>query len=129
MAPTRRSAPIEAEEPQQEAENELVSLKFKDPITWRPGKAIPIDTLLRRLKELSDELSDMDQELADQASITKIAKEVASHQLLSHKDKGVRARTACCIVEILRICAPDAPFTPSQLKVRNFPQIPCAIVC
>ncbi|KAM7220742.1 Armadillo-type fold [Rhypophila decipiens] len=115
MAPTRRSAPAEEEEAQ-EPEQELVTLKFKDAITWRPGKAIPIDQLLKRLDKLSSELSDMDQETADEGPINKIAKEVASHQLLSHKDKGVRAYVACCIVDILRICAPNAPFTPSQLK-------------
>lgn len=118
MAPTRRSAAhVEEEEPQQEGENELVTLKFKEPITWRPGKAIPIDQLLKRLEKLSSELSDMDQETVDEAPLNKIAKEVASHQLLSHKDKGVRAYIACCIVDILRLCAPNAPFTPSQLKV------------
>lgn len=118
MAPTRRSAAVEEEEAQ-EAEQELVTLKFNDPITWRPGKAIPIDQLIKRLDKLANELSDMDQETADEGPINKIAKEVASHQLLSHKDKGVRAYVACCIVDILRICAPNAPFTPSQLKVRS----------
>ncbi|KAK3322170.1 putative SPO76 protein [Apodospora peruviana] len=116
MAPARRSAAAEQEEPQEVQEEELVKLQFKEPITWRPGKAIPIDQLLKRLDRLSKELGEMDQELTDIDSLNKIAKDVASHQLLSHKDKGVRAYTACCIVDILRLCAPDAPFTPSQLK-------------
>jgi len=115
MAP-RRSAAAEAEE--QENEAELVTLKFKEPLSWRPGKPIPIDQLLKRLNSLSKELSEMDQDTVDPNSLTKVAKELASHQLLNHKDKGVRAYAACCIVDILRLCAPDAPFTPSQLKVR-----------
>ncbi|KXX74998.1 Sister chromatid cohesion protein pds5 [Madurella mycetomatis] len=113
MAP-RRSAAAEVEE--QEHEDGSVKLQFNEPLTWRPGKPIPIDTLLKRLDRLTKELAEMDQEETDTSSLTKVAKEVASHQLLNHKDKGVRAYTACCVVDILRLCAPDAPFTPSQLK-------------
>ncbi|CCC08314.1 hypothetical protein SMACR_01862 [Sordaria macrospora] len=117
MAP-RRSAPEEEEELELEQEQEqgLVALEFNEPLTWRPGKPISVDTLLKRLDALSKELSDMDQETVDTDSLVKVAKDVASHQLIQHKDKGVRAYTACCIVDILRLCAPDAPFTPSQLK-------------
>jgi len=127
MAP-RRSAAAEAGE--QEPEEGMVRLQFKEPLTWRPGKAIPLDTLLKRLDQLTRELAEMDQETTDPSSLTKVAKEVASHQLLNHKDKGVRAYTACCVVDILRLCAPDAPFTPSQLKVRteaNTALIPTAV--
>ncbi|KAK3295530.1 armadillo-type protein [Chaetomium fimeti] len=113
MAP-RRSAAVEAEE--QEPEEGIARLQFNEPLTWRPGKPIAIDTLLKRLDRLTKELAEMDQEMTDPGSLTKVAKEVASHQLLNHKDKGVRAYTACCVVDILRLCAPDAPFTPSQLK-------------
>ena len=115
MAP-RHSSP--AEEDEQEQEVEKVTLQFNETLTWRPGKPISIDVLLKRLDRLSKELGEMEQEAIDPNSLTKVAKEVASHQLLSHKDKGVRAYTACCVVDILRLCAPDAPFTPSQLKVR-----------
>ena len=34
-----------------------------------------------------------------------------------HKDKGVKAYTACCIAELLNIYAPDAPYTAGELKV------------
>jgi sister-chromatid-cohesion protein PDS5 len=115
MAP-RRSAAAEAEEQEPEAAA-TERLQFNEPLTWRPGKPIPIDTLLKRLDRLTKELAEMDQETVDPSSLTKVAKEVASHQLLNHKDKGVRAYTASCVVDILRLCAPDAPFTPSQLKV------------
>ncbi|KAK3902778.1 armadillo-type protein [Staphylotrichum tortipilum] len=113
MAP-RRSAAAEPEE--QESDERSSKLQFNEPLTWRPGKPIPIDTLLKRLDRLTRELAEMDQEVTDAASLAKVAKEVANHQLLTHKDKGVRAYTACCVVDILRLCAPDAPFTPSQLK-------------
>lgn len=113
MAP-RRSAPAEPEE--QEPEEELVSLQFNETLTWRPGKPIPIDQLLKRLDRLSKELAELDQDTVDPASLTKVAKEVAAHQLLTHKDKGVRAFAACCVVDILTLCAPNAPFTAGQLK-------------
>ena len=116
MAP-RRSAAAAAEPEEQQQEVGTTTLQFNEPLTWRPGKPIPIDTLLKRLDKLTKELSEMDQETTDPSSLTKVAKEGASHQLLNHKDKGVRAYTACCVVDILRLCAPDAPFTPSQLKV------------
>lgn len=115
MAP-RRSAAAEPEE--QEEEGDLVALQFSEPLTWRPGKPIALDTLLKRLSTLAKELEEMDQEVTDPNSLTKVAKEVASHQLLTHKDKGVRAYAACCVVDILKLCAPDAPFTPTQMKVR-----------
>ncbi|KAK0645913.1 armadillo-type protein [Cercophora newfieldiana] len=112
MAP-RRSAAAQAEE----VENgEKTALKFKEPLSWRPGKPIPIDQLIKRLNTLSKELSEMDQDEVDTDSLNKVAKELAAHQLLNHKDKGVRAYVACCIVDILRLCAPNAPFTGSQLK-------------
>ncbi|KAL1842410.1 hypothetical protein VTJ49DRAFT_5369 [Mycothermus thermophilus] len=113
MAP-RQNASSDVEE--QAPDDEMVKLQFDEPLTWRPGKPIPIDTLLKRLDRLARELAELDQETTDTASLTKVAKEVASHQLLGHKDKGVRAYTACCVADILRLCAPDAPFTPSQLK-------------
>jgi sister-chromatid-cohesion protein PDS5 len=116
MAP-RRSAPAEPENPEPEAGT--VTLKFKEPLSWRPGKAIPIDQLLKRLNTLSKELSELDQDTIDTDALNKVAKELASHQLLQHKDKGVRAYAACCIVDILRLCAPDAPFTQNQMKVRS----------
>ncbi|VBB86835.1 Putative sister chromatid cohesion protein PDS5 [Podospora comata] len=113
MAP-RRSAAEEVEE--EESETELVALHFNESLTWRPGKPIPLDKLLKHLNTLSKELEELDQEVVDPNSLTKVAKEVASHQILSHKDKGVRAYAACCVVDILRLCAPDAPFTPTQMK-------------
>ena len=97
----------------------LPGLQFKEPLTWRAGKPIAIGDLLRRLQALSKEMRLMDQEENDRKSFTHVAKELASPNLLAHKDKGVRAWTACCLVDILRLCAPDAPYTGPQLKVRQ----------
>lgn len=94
----------------------LGGLQFNEPLSWRAGKPIPTGTLLQRLDALSNELREMDQEETDKDSLTAVAKELVGPNLLNHKDKGVRAFTACCLVDVLKICAPDAPFTGSQLK-------------
>jgi len=106
----RHGAELEEEPP-------LAGLEFNEPLSWRAGKPIPTGELLRRLDTLSNELREMDQEETDKDTLTHVAKELAGQNLLNHKDKGVRAFTACCLVDVLKICAPDAPFTPTQLKV------------
>lgn len=121
----RRAAPVaeeEDEEQEQEKENEdqgngLVKLRFNEALSWRPGQTIPAEQLIKRLDRLSKELSDLDQEQINTDSLAKTAKELAAPRLLNHKDKGVRAFTASCLVEMLRLYAPNAPYTPSQLKV------------
>ena len=95
-------------------------LKFRDPLTWRAGKPIPVGDLLKRLKALAQELQGFEQEAVNRDSVAGPAKELASHNLLNHKDKGVKAWTARCLVEVLRLCAPDAPYSGPQLKVRCF---------
>jgi sister chromatid cohesion protein PDS5 len=118
MAPRRSAATevLEEEEPQ------LAVLQFDEPLSWRAGRPIPTADLLRRLETLFTELREMDQGEVDKLSLTKVAKELVGQNLIGHKDKGVRAFTACCLVDVLKICAPDAPFTPSQLKVFNSSQ-------
>jgi sister chromatid cohesion protein PDS5 len=115
MAP-RRSVVTEAVE----EELQPVGLKFNEPLSWRAGKAIPTAELLRRLEVLSTELREMDQEQSDKDSLTSVANELAGQNLIGHKDRGVRAFTACCLVDVLKICAPDAPFTATQLRVSYY---------
>jgi len=95
----------------------MPGLQFNEPLSWKAGKPIPVAELLRRLQALSKEMRDMEQEENERESFTKVAKELASPNLLGHKDKGVKAWTAACLVDILRLCAPDAPYTGQQLRV------------
>ena len=95
----------------------MPGLRFNEPLSWRAGKPIPVADLLRRLQTLSKEMRDMEQEENERESFTKVARELASANLLGHKDRGVKAWTACCLVDILRLCAPDAPWTGGELKV------------
>lgn len=101
------------------ADDGMPGLRFNEPLSWRAGKPIAIADLLRRLQALFKEMRGMAQEENERESFTKVAKELANPNLLGHKDKGVKAWTACCLVEILRLCAPDAPYTGPQLKVRS----------
>lgn len=110
----------EASETGQPGDNgDLQTLKFKEELSWRPAKPIPTSTLIPRLEKLSAELSDFDQGAVDLDSIKDVAEKLAHRHLLQHKDSGVKAYTACCLVDILRLYVPDAPFTSDQLKVRK----------
>lgn len=114
---TRASSPV-VEEPEQEMEDAPKPLSFNEPLTWRAGKPISIAELHRRLKALFAEIAVMAQEEADRETLVPVAQELAHPNLLSHRDKGVKAYTALCIVEMFRLLAPDAPFKGGQLKVR-----------
>lgn len=105
------------EEEDQEMDEELVALQFNEQLSWRAGKPIATGELLRRLEKLSKELADMDQETVDKDSLHGVAKDLAAHNLLAHKEAGVKAYVASCLVDVLKLCAPEAPFTPKQLKV------------
>ena len=108
------AAATETAEPQT-----MPGLQFNEPLSWKATKAIPVAELLRRLGALSKEMQEMEQEENERESFTKVAKELVSPNLLGHKDKGVKALTASCLVDILRLCAPDAPYTEKELKVRR----------
>lgn len=103
----------------EQTEHVVSGLQFNEPLSWRAGKPIAVADLLRRLQALFKEMRGMEQEENERDSFTNVAKDLASPNLLGHKDKGVKAWTACCLVEILRLCAPDAPYTGQQLKVSN----------
>lgn len=121
----------QAEEQEQEQEQEqqpdsdeerapagdIVDLQFDEELTWRPGKPIPVSTLIPRLKRLSRELHGMEQDHVNLDSLVAVSEALGQRNLLAHKDEGVRAYTASCMVDILQLSAPDAPFTPDQLKV------------
>lgn len=113
--PSAATEAVETEDPA----SGLRHLKFNEPLSWRVGRsAIPTADLLQRLQVLAQELRKFEQEEVEKDSLTKVSQELATAQLLGHKDKGVRAWATCCIVDVLRLCAPDAPFTANQLKVR-----------
>lgn len=127
----RAASPEPAEEPeaqeQQPQDDEMdveedtaQVLEFDEPLTWRAGRPIAVSELLRRLRQLYEELASMEQlEVEDQAGrdiVTPKAQELGSTQLLGHKDRGVKAWTLACIVQMFRILAPNAPYKAGQLR-------------
>lgn len=101
----------------QDEDMEQRSLEFDEELSWRPAKPIPSATLLDRLERLSKELADFDQGAVHLDSLKQVSASLAHRNLLQHKDRGVKAYTACCLVDILRLFVPEAPFTDEQLKV------------
>jgi sister chromatid cohesion protein PDS5 len=96
-------------------------LKVSSPLVPRPNKPITTADLIKRLTDLANQLIDVSQDnttVKGQLERT-ICPQLIDKNLIQHKDKGVRSYVAVCIVEALRICAPDAPFSASQLKVKN----------
>jgi len=87
-------------------------LQFKDKLVGSKNT----DVLLKKLQGLQKELSDMDQERVDVKSLSTVKKELINVQILMHKDKGVKAFVPCCLADILRLSAPDAPYTSDELQ-------------
>lgn len=118
MARGLRSKPTQpaGDEPSDKA-YDIPGLDFNQSLTWRPGKAIPVGDLLARLQSLRAKLSDFEDDQLDARLWTNLAGDLAHANLLGHKDKGVRAWTVSCIIDVLKLCAPDAPFQANALKV------------
>ncbi|CAI2176405.1 15434_t:CDS:10 [Funneliformis geosporum] len=79
-------------------------------------KIISTPELIKRLTNLFGEVSVMDQEQVDLESLKGATRELINTNLISHKDQGVKAYVACCISDLLRLYAPDAPYNARELK-------------
>ncbi|TDL19619.1 ARM repeat-containing protein [Rickenella mellea] len=88
-------------------------LKFNEKLV---GKGLSTDALLKKLKALHTELAELDQENVNLKSLGACTKELVSTGILLHKDKGVKAYAACCLADLLRLYAPDAPYTAPELS-------------
>ncbi|KAG0700591.1 armadillo-type protein [Suillus ampliporus] len=80
------------------------------------GKGLATDALLKKLKALHTELAELDQELVDVNSLSSVRTQLVNTSILLHKDRGVKAYAACCLADILRLYAPDAPYTHTELR-------------
>lgn len=73
------------------------------------------DELVRRLKLLARAFQDMGQD--DNEQYSGLALYLATDYFMDHQSKDVRLLVACCIADVFRIFAPDAPYTEAaQLK-------------
>lgn len=88
-------------------------LKFHDKIV---GKGLSTDALLKKLKALHTELANLDQDNVDTKSLGHVHKDLIHNSVLIHKDAGVKAYAACCLADLLRLYAPDAPYAENELR-------------
>ncbi|OAW00054.1 hypothetical protein PTTG_07380 [Puccinia triticina 1-1 BBBD Race 1] len=89
-------------------------LKFKGALA--KDSKVTSGELIKRLTALLNELKVFDQEEVDRKSLSAVRAELIQPVLIVHKDKTVKALVACCIANLLRLYAPDAPYTLSELR-------------
>ena len=90
-------------------------LRFKGPL-HAPGA--PAGELHARLKALQKELAEVPQGDMDAKQLHPYCQELIKPSVLRHKDKGVQAAAACILADILRLYAPNAPFSATEIRVR-----------
>ncbi|KAL0069681.1 Sister chromatid cohesion protein pds5 [Marasmius tenuissimus] len=88
-------------------------LSFREKLVQKGSST---DALLKKLKALHTELAALDQEQVDTSTLSNVRKDLISTSIFLHKDRGVKAFAACCLADILRLYAPDAPYTQSELR-------------
>lgn len=93
-------------------QNTVGRLQFKEKLTGTHTN----DALLKKLKALHQELAPLDQEVVERETLHSVRKQLIHKALLLHKDRGVKAYVACCIADLLRLYAPDAPYTQDELR-------------
>lgn len=77
-----------------------------------------VDELIRRLKVLASTFQSMGQEENAYDEYVPLCLHLAEDGFLNHSSKDVRLLVACCIADILRIYAPEAPYKDTeQVKV------------
>uniref|UniRef100_A0A669BHL1 PDS5 cohesin associated factor B n=1 Tax=Oreochromis niloticus TaxID=8128 RepID=A0A669BHL1_ORENI len=97
--------------------------RFNGKVTYPPGvkeisDKISKEEMVRRLKMVVKTFMDMDQDSEEEKELyLNLALHLASDFFLKHPDKDVRLLVACCLADIFRIYAPEAPYTsPDKLK-------------
>ncbi|CAN6439255.1 unnamed protein product [Victoria cruziana] len=78
----------------------------------RPNK----DALVKLLKQAADALSEFIQSPSLQSTLEPIYDSIVRHNYLRHKDKDIKLLVAVCFSEMIRILAPDPPFSDELLK-------------
>lgn len=90
--------------------------RFKVPTQVRNSN---ITSVVNDLKYLHESLSQLEQEQFSpfQEELAPVASRLVHPELLANTDRAVKLLVACCLANILRLYAPDAPFTSEQLAV------------
>lgn len=72
------------------------------------------DELIRRLKTLAHTLQAMGQDEGAYQQYIPLALHLAEEQFLSHPSRDVQLLIACCIADVLRVYAPEAPYKDAE---------------
>jgi sister-chromatid-cohesion protein PDS5 len=72
--------------------------------------------LLTKLNDLHKQLSTLSQEVEElPKGLKQIASHLVSKRIIGHADKDVRLMASCCLVDIFRVYAPEAPFGDEEM--------------
>lgn len=100
----------------------LISGDTMSEIVYPPGcrpisDDLNTDELIRRLKTLAHTLQAMGQDDGAYKQYIPLSLHLAEEQFLSHTSRDVQLLIACCIADVLRVYAPEAPYKdPEQVK-------------
>lgn len=72
------------------------------------------DELIRRLKALTTQLQLMGQEDNTYQPYIPLALHLADEYFLQHPSRDVQLLIACCIADVLRVYAPEAPYKDAE---------------
>lgn len=92
-------------------------VKFNKRLVSSVHQPLSTKELLSRLQSLTDELSGIHQDHVDLNSLDGIKRDLINTKLLKHSNIGVQAYTCCGLADILRLYAPDAPYTATELSI------------
>ena len=90
-------------------------LKFNEEIISTAAEPISSKDLLLRLSTLQEELSNMDQSSIDLSSLESIKDDLINKKLLKNTNLGIQILVSCCLSDILRLFAPNAPYNNINL--------------
>ena len=89
-------------------------------IIFQVTEELGTDELIRRLKTLAHTFQVLQQAQDESTYVdySPLALHLADDFFLNHASRDVQLLVACCIADILRIFAPDAPYKdPNQIKI------------
>ncbi len=69
------------------------------------------------MQVLSNTLKDKEQDELTAKELKDVAAVLVDPTLINSKDKDVRLLIACCLADIIRLFAPNAPYSEDELKV------------
>lgn len=93
----------------------MPALRFQGPL-YKAGTSV--DALKKRLDSFHKELAALDQGAIDTSLLDDYCAELIKPSLMRHKDRSVQVLVGCILSDILRLYAPNAPFTSTEIKVR-----------